>query len=113
MQITPLFRRPQGPQGCLEKRNCPLSLNLTLWCAKIGLKTQKLQKFGFSLVPSKRGKTVQSETTKFVSICIFFSPFEGMKRDQKPNILHHSPTLLLEYFSKGFALILGHLYSIY
>ena len=43
-QITPLLRRPQGPQGCLEKRNCPLSSNLAVWCAKIGPKTQKLQK---------------------------------------------------------------------
>ena len=42
MQITPLLRRPQGPQGCLEKQNCPLSLNLAVWCAKIGPKTQKL-----------------------------------------------------------------------
>ena len=31
-------------QGCLEKHNCPLSLNLAVWCAKIGPKTQKLQK---------------------------------------------------------------------
>ena len=44
MQITLLLRRPQGPQGCLEKRNCPLSSNLAVWCAKIGPKTQKLQK---------------------------------------------------------------------
>ena len=44
IQITPLLWRSQGPQGCLEKRNCPLSLNLAVWCAKIGLKTQKLQK---------------------------------------------------------------------
>ena len=38
-QITPLLRPPQGPQGCLEKWNCPLSLNLAVWCAKIGLKS--------------------------------------------------------------------------
>ena len=44
IQITPLFRRPQGPQGCLEKRNYPLSLNLVVWCAKIRPKTKKLQK---------------------------------------------------------------------
>jgi hypothetical protein len=44
MQITPLLRRPQGPQGCLEKRYCPLSSNLAVWCAKIEPKTQKLQK---------------------------------------------------------------------
>ena len=25
-QITPLLRCPQGPQGCLEKKNCPLNL---------------------------------------------------------------------------------------
>ena len=30
---------PQGPQGCLEKQNCPLSLNLVVWCAKIGFKS--------------------------------------------------------------------------
>ena len=42
--FNPLLRRPQGPQGCLEKQNCPLSLNLAVWCAKIGPKTQKLQK---------------------------------------------------------------------
>ena len=44
MQTTPLLRRPQGPQGCLEKRNCPLSLNLAVWCDKIGPKTQELSK---------------------------------------------------------------------
>ena len=44
IQITPLFRRPQGPQGYLEKQNYPLSLNLVVWCAKIGPKTKKLQK---------------------------------------------------------------------
>ena len=42
--FNPLLRRPQGPQGCLEKQNCPLSSNLAVWCAKIGPKTQKLQK---------------------------------------------------------------------
>ena len=42
--VTPLFRRPQGSQGCLEKQNCPLSLNLVVWCAKIGPKTKKVQK---------------------------------------------------------------------
>ena len=44
IQITPLLWRSQGPQGCLEKRNCPLSLNLAGWCAKIWPKTQKFQK---------------------------------------------------------------------
>ena len=44
IQITPLFRRPQGPQGCLEKRNHPLSSNLMVWCAKIGPKPKKLWK---------------------------------------------------------------------
>ena len=44
MQITPLLWRPQGPQGCLEKWNYPLSSNLEVWCAKIGPKIQKLQK---------------------------------------------------------------------
>ena len=43
-QITPLFRRPQGPQGCLEKRNHPLSSNLVVWCATFGPKTEKLWK---------------------------------------------------------------------
>ena len=33
--VTPLFRRPQGSQGCLEKQNHPLSSNLVVWCAKI------------------------------------------------------------------------------
>ena len=42
--FIPLLRRPQGPQGCLEKHNYPLIWNLTVWCAKIGSKTQKLQK---------------------------------------------------------------------
>jgi hypothetical protein len=32
--VTPLFRRPQGSQGCLEKQNHPLRLNLVVWCAK-------------------------------------------------------------------------------
>ena len=44
IQITQLFRRLQGPHGCLEKRNHPLSWNLVVWCAKIGLKTKKLRK---------------------------------------------------------------------
>ena len=34
--FNPILRRPQGPQGCLEKQNCPLSWNLVVWCAKIG-----------------------------------------------------------------------------
>ena len=38
---TPLFRRPQGSQGCLEKQNHPLSLKLVVWCAKIEHKTKK------------------------------------------------------------------------
>ena len=37
--VTPLFRRPQGSQGCLEKQNHPLSWNLVVWCAKIGPKS--------------------------------------------------------------------------
>ena len=41
---NPLFRRPQGSLGCLEKQNHPLSLNLVVWCAKIGPKTKKLKK---------------------------------------------------------------------
>ena len=44
MQITPLLWRPQGPQGCLEKQNCPLNLNLVVWCTKIGSKTKKFWK---------------------------------------------------------------------
>ena len=44
IQITPLLWRPQGPQGCLEKQNYPPSSNFVVWCAKIGPKTQKLQK---------------------------------------------------------------------
>ena len=40
--VTPLFRRPQGSQGSLEKQNHPLSSNLVVWCAKIGPKTKKL-----------------------------------------------------------------------
>ena len=38
---TPLFRQPQGSQGCLEKQNHPLSSNLVVWCAKIEPKTKK------------------------------------------------------------------------
>ena len=44
VQITPLLWCPQGPQGCLEKRNCPLSSNLAVWCPKIGPKTQNFSK---------------------------------------------------------------------
>ena len=40
--VTPLFRRPQGSHGCLEKQNYPLSSNLVVWCAKIGSKTKKV-----------------------------------------------------------------------
>ena len=42
--VTPLFRCPQGSHGCLEKQNHPLSLNLVVWCAKIGPKTKKVRK---------------------------------------------------------------------
>ena len=34
--FTYLLWRPQGRQGCLEKRNYPLSSNFMVWCAKIG-----------------------------------------------------------------------------
>ena len=44
IQITPLFRHPQGPQGCPEKQNYPLSTNLVVWRAKIGPKTKKVRK---------------------------------------------------------------------
>ena len=44
IQITPLLWCPQEPQGCLEKQNYPLSLNLIVWCNKIGPKTKKLWK---------------------------------------------------------------------
>ena len=44
MQITPLLRRSQDPQGCLKKPNHPLSLNLAVWCAKIGFKAKNLWK---------------------------------------------------------------------
>ena len=39
--VTPLFRCPQGSQGCLEKRNHPLSSNLVVWCAKETLKNRR------------------------------------------------------------------------
>ena len=42
--VTPLFSHPQGSQGCLEKRNHPLSSNLVVWCAKIGPKSKKVRK---------------------------------------------------------------------
>ena len=35
---------PPGSPGCLEKRNCPLSSNLVVWCAKIGPKSLNVQK---------------------------------------------------------------------
>ena len=41
---APLFKRTQGSQACLEKRNHLLSSNLVVWCAKIEPKTKKLQK---------------------------------------------------------------------
>ena len=34
------------------------------------------------LVPSKREKNLQTETTQFVSVCIFCSRFEGTKGDK-------------------------------
>ena len=42
--FIPLFWHPQGPQGCLEKQNHPLILNLVLWCAKIGPKSHSFWK---------------------------------------------------------------------
>ena len=33
---------PPGLQGCQEKQNYPLSLNLVVWCAKIEPKTKKV-----------------------------------------------------------------------
>ena len=44
IRITPLFRCPQEPHGCLEKQNHPLSSNLVVWSTKIGHKTKKLWK---------------------------------------------------------------------
>ena len=77
--FTPLFWHPQGPQGCLEKQNHPLSSNLVVWCAKIGPKTKKVRKTsemtrktskndGFSTVFrsfSVLGPNVAHQTTKF------------------------------------------------
>ena len=40
--FTPLLWCPQGPKGCLEKRNYPLSLNLVVWCTKIQPKTKQV-----------------------------------------------------------------------
>ena len=76
---TSLFRRPQDPQGCLEKQNHPLSWNLVVWCAKIGPKTKKVQKTselakkmskndGFSMVFQSfllLGPILAHQTTKF------------------------------------------------
>ena len=42
--FIPLLWRPQGPQGCLEQQNHPLSSNLVIWCAKMGPKTKEVQK---------------------------------------------------------------------
>ena len=42
--FTPLLWLPQGPQGCLEKQNYPLSSNLVVWCATIGPKTKNVEK---------------------------------------------------------------------
>ena len=42
--FIPLFWRPQGPHGCLEKQNHPLISNLVLWCAKIGPKSHNFWK---------------------------------------------------------------------
>ena len=77
--FIPLLWRPQGPKGCLEKQNYPLSLNLVVWCAKIGPKTKKLQKtcqntiiFDNSFVNSEvfqtflvLGSILVHQTTKF------------------------------------------------
>ena len=79
IQITPLFRRPQGRQRCLEKQNYPLSLNKVVWCAKIGPKTKKFQNscqntiiFDIFLVNSEvfrtflvLGPILAHQTTKF------------------------------------------------
>ena len=67
---TPLFRRPQGSQGCLEKQNYPLSSNLVVWCAKIGPKTKKVnvKNYDFSTVFqsfSVFGPILAHQTTKF------------------------------------------------
>ena len=42
--FTPLLWHPQCPQGCLKKRKCLLTLNLVVWCTKIGPKTKKFWK---------------------------------------------------------------------
>ena len=42
--FTPLLWCPQGLQGCLVKQNCPLSLNLAVWCTKIESKSWNVQK---------------------------------------------------------------------
>ena len=42
----------------------------------------------FPLVLSKRDKNILTKTAWFVSVCIFFSHFEGTRGEKKPNISH-------------------------
>ena len=42
--FTPHLWRLQGPHGCLEKQNCPLSLKVVVWCTIIGPKIKKIWK---------------------------------------------------------------------
>ena len=70
--FTPLLWLPQGPQGCLEKQNYPLSSNLVIWCTKIGPQTKKVRKTSeMTRKTSKNDDTFQSflvlvhQTTKF------------------------------------------------
>ena len=42
--ISPLFRRTQNSLGCLEIRNLILKMKILVWCAKIWLELNNLQK---------------------------------------------------------------------
>jgi hypothetical protein len=66
IQITSLFRCSQGPQGCLEKQNYPVSLNLVVWRAKIGPKTSHTQ-----------NQETSKNLSKYHHVWHFFGQFWG------------------------------------
>ena len=44
LKMTPQFRCPQGPTGCLKKQTHSLNSNLVVWCTKIETKLKKFSK---------------------------------------------------------------------
>ena len=86
--FTPLFWHPQGPQGCLEKQNHPLSSNLVVWCASIWKKIKNRQ----VAPPSKKQLKYFSNTNNSTILTLPGPP--GVSREAKLSIEFEFGTLV-------------------